>query len=132
LKTAAPSLGSCSSPHKGLANTRIAGPQRYLQRLAELSPDIIAVPKIYSLALRLVRVAQGSIDAAFAGARSNDWDLAAADLLVHEAGGIMTTMGGCRLTYYQAEPTHGALIAAGPENHTALLDLVRAQENEFA
>ena len=37
------------------------------------------------------------IDAAFAGGNSHDWDLAAADLLVHEAGGALTTFGGGQL-----------------------------------
>ena len=56
-------------------------------------------PKIHSLALRFARVARGQIDAAFASVNANDWDLAAADLLVHEAGGAMTGVSGEPLVY---------------------------------
>ena len=44
---------------------------------------------------------------------SHDWDLAAADLLVHEAGGLMTDLTGQSLRYNQSHTVHGALIAAG-------------------
>jgi myo-inositol-1(or 4)-monophosphatase len=66
---------------------------------------------------RLSRVASGEIDAALASANANDWDLAAADLLVHEAGGRMTDAGGRVPVYNLATHIHGALIAAGRELH---------------
>ena len=60
---------------------------RKLERIANRQPDVVPEPKIHSLALRIARVAQGQLDAAFAGKGAHDWDLAAADLLVQEAGG---------------------------------------------
>jgi myo-inositol-1(or 4)-monophosphatase len=84
------------------------------------------------LALRFARVAQGALDAAFASRSSNDWDLAAADLLVHEAGGVLTDIEGRVLTYNRAESVHEALVAAGRGRHRALLDLVEARKREFA
>src|SRR5664280_2059137 len=69
-----------------LERARLAGPKRYLDKLAGLAPSMLAQPKVFSLALRLARVAHGELDAAFASPGSHDWDLAAADLLVHEAG----------------------------------------------
>ena len=98
----------------GLAGAKLAGPKRYLDRLAGLNPQIAAQPKIFSLALRLARVAHGELDAAFASGGSHDWDLAAADLLVHEAGGVMTDFAGRGLVYNRPHVAHGALIAAGP------------------
>jgi myo-inositol-1(or 4)-monophosphatase len=77
-------------------------------------------PRIGSLALRLCRVADGALDAAFAGGNSHDWDLAAADLLVHEASGAMTTLAGDRILYNRPEPVHGPLVAAGRLRHSAL------------
>ena len=71
-------------------------------------------PKVHSLALRLTRVAHGDLDVAFASPGSHDWDLAAADLLVHEAGGAMTDLTGRPLRYNQPHTAHDALIAAGP------------------
>jgi myo-inositol-1(or 4)-monophosphatase len=87
---------------------------------------------VHSLALRIARVAHGVLDAAFASGGSHDWDLAAADLLVHEAGGALTDLAGRSLKYDGSRITHGALIAAGYARHSALIDLVRDRETEFA
>ena len=108
---------------EALAGARVAGPDRRLGKLAPF--DIIAVPKVHSLALRIARVAQGQLDLALAGPNSHDWDLAAADLLVHEAHGALTTLGGETLVYNQPNPTHGALFAAGRARHQALSELMR-------
>lgn len=117
--------GSTMSATAGtaLAGARVAGPDRRLGKLAPF--DIIAVPKVHSLALRIARVAQGQLDLALAGPNSHDWDLAAADLLVHEAHGALTTLGGETLVYNQPSPTHGALFAAGRARHQALSELMR-------
>ncbi len=109
------------------AGARFAGPKRILDRLALREPGLVAVPRIHSLALRLVRVATGELDGAIAGGSGYDWDLAAADLLVHEAGGSMTALDGRLLTYNRPELTHSVLVVAGRERHPALVDLVRAQ-----
>jgi myo-inositol-1(or 4)-monophosphatase len=85
------------------------------------------MPRVHSLALRLARVADGTLDAAFATHTARDWDLAAADLLVHEAGGALTTTGGATLAYNGAITVHDVLVAAGRARHQALLDLLQAQ-----
>jgi myo-inositol-1(or 4)-monophosphatase len=121
-----------ATPGKTLAGARLAGPKRYLERLSNMSPGIVAQPKVHSLALRIARVAQGALEAAFASAGSHDWDLAAADLLVHEAGGALTDFTGHPLKYNEPQAAHGALIAAGHARHAALLELVRDRETEFA
>jgi myo-inositol-1(or 4)-monophosphatase len=108
----------------GLDGILIAGPKPLIERLRPDSGFVIA-PRIGSLALRLARVADGTLDAALAGGNSHDWDLAAADLLVHEAGGALTTFSGAFLTYNRPDPVHGALVAAGPGRHAALIDLTR-------
>ena len=115
-----------------LERARLAGPKRYLDRLSGLTPNILAQPKVHSLALRLTRVAHGQLDAAFASGGSHDWDLAAADLLVHEAGGVMTDFAGRALSYNRPHVVHGALIAAGPARHGTLIELVRDRQAEFA
>jgi myo-inositol-1(or 4)-monophosphatase len=113
-----------ASAGASLANAYVAGPKSFLERLAAIVPPFTVVPRIHSLALRLVRVAEGTIDAAIAGGSSHDWDLAAADLLVHEAGGALTPFGGEPLTYNRAVPRHGMLVAAGRDRHAALLQLL--------
>jgi myo-inositol-1(or 4)-monophosphatase len=111
--------------HGGLDGASIAGPAGYLKRLQAIEPSCVAHPKIHSLALRFARVAQGAIDAAFASSNAHDWDLAAADLLVHEAGGALTTFTGQSLTYNKPHPVHPPLVAAGPRRHAALIALVQ-------
>jgi myo-inositol-1(or 4)-monophosphatase len=111
----------------GIDGARFAGPRRVLEAMALRNPGLIATPRIFSLALRLARLAQGELDAAIAGGNGHDWDLAAADLLVHEAGGMLTSLDGKLLTYNRPNPVHGVLVAAGRERHSALLELVRAQ-----
>lgn len=115
-----------------LTGIKMAGPKRYLDRMAGLVSDTQPLPKIHSLALRLTRVADGALDLAFATPGSHDWDLAAADLLVHEAGGAMTDLRGQSLRYNQPHTVHGALIAAGGARHASLIDLVRGRLPEFS
>jgi myo-inositol-1(or 4)-monophosphatase len=115
-----------------LSGARLAGPKRYLDRLSSLTPNTLAQPKVHSLALRIARVAHGALDAAVASPGSHDWDLAAADLLVHEAGGALTDFVGRPLTYSNAHGAHGALVAAGQARHDTLINLVRDRETEFA
>jgi myo-inositol-1(or 4)-monophosphatase len=103
-----------------------------LQELAKHAPGLVQEPKVFSLALRLARVAAGTLDLAFASANSHDWDLAAADLLVHEAGGALTTFEGQNLIYNRADPLHGALVAAGRSRHEAFIALVRSRALAFA
>ena len=115
-----------------LSGAKAGGPKRFLDWLAGIDSNVVATPRIGSLALRLVRVAQGELDIAFAGGNSHDWDLAAADLLVHEAGGALTALSGRVLTYNRSEPVHGALIAAGRDRHATLIELARDRHAELA
>ena len=119
-----------ASPGDGLAGASAMAPKRFLQRLAELNSQVVALPRIGSLALRLARVAQGRLDLCITGANSHDWDLAAADLLVHEAGGALTTLAGDPLIYNRSQPVHGILVAAGRARHAALISLVRDDQSD--
>ena len=109
----------------GLDGACVAAPAGYQKRLKTLEPGLVAHPKIHSLALRFARVAQGAVDAAFASGNAHDWDLAAADLLVHEAGGALTTFVREPLIYNKPQPVHPPLVAAGPKRHAALTALVQ-------
>ena len=107
-----------------LEGARIAGPRGMLERLGAALPAFTAMPRLRSLALRLAQVAHGDCDVAFAGGNSHDWDLAAADLLVHEAGGRLTSIAGGIVTYNRPVPRHGMLVAAGRTRHAALIELL--------
>jgi len=121
-----------SSPGATLEGARVNGAKRRLEALAALVPNVEIIPRIASLALRLARVAEGRFDIVFSAGQSKDWDLAASDLLVHEAGGALTDLEGRPLVYNRPDPVHGALIAAGRARHAALLNLVRGNKVKFA
>jgi myo-inositol-1(or 4)-monophosphatase len=108
---------------ENLEGARTAGPKPRLDALAAFG--IAPLPKVHSLALRIARVAQGTLDIGIAGPNSHDWDLAAADLIVHEAGGRLTTCDGAAPTYNRPNPVHGALVAASNARHAKLIQLVQ-------
>jgi len=105
--------------------SRLAGPKPLVERLNIAPGEIALHPRIGSLALRLCRVAQGELDAAFAGGNSHDWDLAAADLIVQEANGRMTALSGEGIMYNRREATHGVLVAAGRDRHASIVSHFR-------
>jgi len=117
-----------ATPGADLRDIRVLGPQKFLDRLSSAMPPFTRLPRGHSLALRLVRVAQGAADVAFAGGNSHDWDLAAADLLVHEAGGALTPLAGGTVVYNRPVPRHGMLVAAGRDRHTALIKFLGDQK----
>ena len=82
-------------------------------------PPMDVVPRD-SAAYRFALVASGAVDAALGLNSKNDWDLAAADLIVREAGGRVTSHDGHALTYNTERATHRSFSAAGPAMHDAL------------
>ena len=92
--------------------------------LDALPADVTATMRrgsyVPSLAYRVAMVANGSLDATFVKPNSHDWDLAAADLILGEAGGSIRNAEGERLTYAGPDPVHGALAAGSG----ALLDML--------
>jgi myo-inositol-1(or 4)-monophosphatase len=97
-----------------LRSARITGPKPMLDRLtrgAGPDPDFTRVDRIPSLALRLVRVAEGSVDVGMISSDARDWDLAAADLVLREAGGEVCSLSGEPAIYNRADPVHGELVA---------------------
>jgi myo-inositol-1(or 4)-monophosphatase len=105
--------------------SRVAGPKPLVERLKAAPGEISLHPRIGSLALRLCRVAQGRLDAAFAGGNSRDWDLAAANLIVQEADGKMTALSGDAILYNRREVGHGVLVAAGRDRHASIVSHFR-------
>jgi len=109
---------------ESLEGMHVSGPRRIVEELTAAVPTTVALPRVHSLALRFARVAQGRLDAALSGGSSRDWDLAAADLLVHEAAGALTTFMGETVLYNRVEPIHGPLLAAGRARHRVLREML--------
>jgi myo-inositol-1(or 4)-monophosphatase len=78
-----------------------------------------------SIAYRMGLVAKAEFDAMVSLSDKSDWDLAAGDLIVHEAGGRVTSHTGEMLRYNQARPVQKSVISAGPALHERLLERLR-------
>ncbi len=101
-------------------------PDGLRRRLPEpVSRDIDFAPSIPSLAYRLAQVARGRLDGTLVQPRANDWDIAAADLILQRNGGALLTADGGTHRYTLEPRRHGLLIAAG-ENRIARLQDVAA------
>lgn len=104
-----------------LAGAHITGPKSLLRDLESAGLAFVAEPRIPSLAYRLVRVACGALDAGLASTDACDWDIAAADLILHEAGGCLSDLAGHTLIYNGPDPRHGVLLAAPRRLHGELV-----------
>ena len=122
--------GIATAQTTSLNAARIAGPKPMLDALARIE-RFEPVDKIPSLALRLARIADGSIDAGLISADARDWDLAAADLLLQEAGGQLSGGGGEAVVYNRETPVHGMLIAScGGLSPPLLLAMQRLRDGQ--
>jgi myo-inositol-1(or 4)-monophosphatase len=94
----------------------VAGPKPLVEATpAALRARFRTVNYIPSLAYRVAMVANGELDATFVKPNAHDWDLAAADLMLREAGGQVLDQHGRTLHYASPNPRHNALVAgSGP------------------
>jgi myo-inositol-1(or 4)-monophosphatase len=105
----------------------VAGPKALVAALPEgLRPDR-PYPYVPSLAYRIALLAKGAIDGTFVKANSHDWDLAAADLILAEAGGSVVDAAGRCLFYAGPDPAHGLLAAGGGHLLDQMVRTIAAQ-----
>ena len=111
----------------------MTGPRAFINSVSDgLGETINKTPFVPSLAWRLAMVAMGELDVALARASAQDWDLAAADLIVHEAGGRLSDLEGGLLSYNCPSTRHGTLVASHTSRHEEMLDLARDAINKKA
>lgn len=85
-----------------------------------------------SVAYRLVLVADGSADASVSLTCKRDWDLAAADIILHEAGGCLTDSSGAVMVYNKPVTLQANLVAANPALHAEITRLLNGCDNKRA
>lgn len=96
--------------------------------LAENYKDQLTVtPFVPSLAYRIAMVAANQVDAGIARGGAKDWDLAAADLILSEAGGILTDLEGKTRRYNKPSTGGGPLVAASNVRHKTILGLAKSE-----
>jgi len=85
---------------------------------------------VNSIAYRLAMVGAGHYDACLTLRPKSDWDIAAGDLIVREAGGCCTDGAGRRFVYNQPTPTHRNVIAANPALHRQIIAKIAAGKSD--
>jgi myo-inositol-1(or 4)-monophosphatase len=111
--------------------TATSGPGRALKVVL---PDVVAesmladvetrfekLPGGPSLALRLAAVARGDFDGVYIRPRSNEWDLAAADVMLRETGHVLVEQTGALMRYNEIDPSRALLVAASGGHVAELL-----------
>lgn len=78
-----------------------------------------------SLAYRMALVAEGKFDAMLTLRSCWEWDIAAGDLILREAGAQCTDRGGKPLRFNNAAPSQDGVIAAGGNLHRQLTGALR-------
>lgn len=115
----------------------IPAPGAVHQELQSAGLDYVRGGYYPSLAYRLVQVATGKLDAAVARRGSQDWDIAAAAVILQEAGVDFADVCMGALRFNRAETRHGALAALTeaslkPVLHAALVKVYGCPEPQDA
>ena len=115
-------MGSRSS----LKDTRLLSTEKIYRKLGEWSPEGKTVKQTYfnSVAYRIALVAANKYDAAISIHYLNDWDLAAADLIVREAGGLATDHAGNKYRYNGQTTRQLCMVVTNPTLQPPLVEFV--------
>jgi myo-inositol-1(or 4)-monophosphatase len=112
-----------------LEGARLISGKRIFERAGWPAPPRGAhFATINSIAYRACLVAAGRHDACLSLTRKSDWDIAAAELIVAEAGGRATTSRGEGFIYNRPLPEHTSIITAGPALHGEIMRFLDAIE----
>jgi len=87
-------------------------------------PANVTIHMVNSIAYRMCLVAEGRYDACISLAGKSDWDIAAAELILSEAGGVNTNSHGQDFAYNLPDPRHKSVISAGPALHAHVLQFL--------
>ena len=91
-----------------------------------------ATEAISSIAYKIALVGSARYDGAVTLWPKSEWDIAAAELIVAEAGGCVTTATGDALVYNKREPRFPSVVASAPDLHRPLLDALARSEGVSA
>ncbi|MAY85432.1 MAG: 3'(2'),5'-bisphosphate nucleotidase CysQ [Pseudooceanicola sp.] len=83
-----------------------------------------------SLAYRMALVAQGRFDGMLTLRPCWEWDIAAGDLILREAGAACTDRSGAALVFNNPHPMQNGLIAAGPDIHASIATALKPPKRD--
>ena len=76
--------------------------------------------KIGSIAYKIALVAKGTIDVTLSFTKKNDWDLAAAILILNKAGGLCTTITGKNIEFNSNDLKISSVLSSNKIIHNKL------------
>ncbi len=113
------------SGHAALEGAKLISGSRMFERAGwDGPPEGATFASINSIAYRMSLVAAGRYDACISLGSKSEWDVAAADLIVAEAGGRTTTAKGKAIAYNQRVTVQNSIVVAGPALHATLMDFL--------
>jgi len=98
-------------PGAQIAQARIAGPKKFLERVQAIAPPFAVMRVRNSLALRLARIAEGTFDAAIAAATATTGPCGGRPFGAR-SGRRIDVFRGRNCAYNRPVPRHGMLVAA--------------------
>ena len=107
-----------------LQGARAAGPRPAIHKGPLARAGVEGYGFVRSLAYRLVMITTGALDIALARKDANDWDLAAADLIIEEADGLLRDSQDAVLKYNRVCTCHDSLYAASKPLGTQIAPLM--------
>lgn len=114
---------------ENLANCNLAISQSEYKKINKYFPykksQIITMG---SIAYKVALVAKGNIDMALSLTKKSDWDLAAASLILEEAGGIISQKNGDRINYNTKDLSVSSVIASNKIIHKDLVHQIKENE----
>lgn len=102
-----------------------AGARVPADHLPKVDQDLVAVHKPNGIALRMAMVAAGEADLVASIRWGHEWDVAAAALIVEEAGGTVTDALGQPLRFNAYPPRAFGLLATAPGIHRAAVNRLK-------
>lgn len=114
---------------KDVEGCRMLGDKAMFEHPAWREPPNIPWPEMHvetrnSIAYRMALVANGTFDCMMALSAKRDWDLAAAEIVLQEAGGLATSHDGSILRYNRPAALQTSVVGSGPNLHAKLLNRV--------
>ncbi len=100
------------SARADLHGAAFVAPTDYQDFLGDSPHELRFVKRTPSLALRIAQIAMGEADVAIAKPNARDWDIAAADVILSEAGGALVELDGDTLSYNRPNSRRDMLVAA--------------------
>ena len=118
-----------ASAKRELDNARVIGDRAMFERPEWKRPwPSLVYPDVKpnATAYRMALVADGRWDGVMVLWHKSDWDVAAATLIVHEAGGRVSCHNGTPYQFNRRVAVQQSLIAAGPVIHDLMVERCRS------